>query len=77
MVIAGTVINGVIVPDGNEVLTEGTRVRIEVTDNDQSRELDLLRKRIAEMRAGVPGVPLREAMASIARELNLPPAQEG
>jgi hypothetical protein len=34
MIIAGTVINGVIVPDGNEILTEGTRVSIEVTDTD-------------------------------------------
>ena len=36
-------------------------------------ELAILRKRIEAMQAGEKGIPLAEAMAKIAVELNLPP----
>ncbi|HEV3383455.1 MAG TPA: hypothetical protein VG097_01500 [Gemmata sp.] len=84
MSILGTVVNGIIVPDGGTSLPEGTRVRIEpevtfeyphpLAPYDREKELALLRESIAEMKAGVPGIPLREAMAQIRAELNLPPA---
>lgn len=84
MTLDGTVVNGVIVPDSQINLPEGTRVRIEMAVQfeyphpmapyDRQKEVALLRGRIAEMRAGVPGIPLEEAMAMIAKELNLPPA---
>jgi hypothetical protein len=83
MSLLGTVVNGVIVPDGGTKLPEGTRVRIEreevfeyphpLAPYDRDKELALLRERIAEMKAGTPGISLREAMAQIAAELNLPP----
>jgi hypothetical protein len=86
MTLEGTVVNGVIVPDGGAALPEGARVRIELDAQfeyphpmapyDREKELALLRERVEEMRAGVPGVPLKEAMARIAAELNLPPATE-
>lgn len=41
---------------------------------DREKELALLRECIAEMKAGVPGIPLDEAFRQIATELNLPPA---
>jgi hypothetical protein len=84
MTLEGTVVNGVIVPDGGAVLPEGTRVRIELDERfahphplapaDREKELALLRERVAEMQTGSAGIPLREAMARIAAELNLPPA---
>ena len=84
MTLEGTVINGVIVPDGGATLPEGARVRIELDPKaeypnpmapyDRENELALLRDRIAEMQAGAPGIPLKEAMDRIATELNLPPA---
>ena len=84
MSLLGTVVNGVIVPDKGVALSEGTRVRIEpeevfeyphpLAPYDREKELALLRDSIAEMKAGVPGIPLKEAMAQIRAELNLPPA---
>jgi predicted DNA-binding antitoxin AbrB/MazE fold protein len=85
MSLLGTVVNGVIVPDKGVTLSEGARVRIEpevtfeyphpLAPYDREKELALLRERIAEMKEGVvSGIPLREAMAQIRAELNLPPA---
>jgi hypothetical protein len=78
MTLEGTVVNGVIVPDGGATLPEGSRVRIEVSESlaphDREKELTLLRERIAEMQTGSPGIPLREAMARLTTELNLPQA---
>ena len=69
----GTVKNGVIVPDTSARLPDGTRVRFEVEEAveyphprapyDREKEIALLRERIAEQEAGVPGIPLEEAMA--------------
>lgn len=84
MMLEGTVVNGVIVPDGGAALPEGTRVRIELEEQfeyphpmapyDREKELALLRQGIADIQAGVPGIPLDEAFARIRAELNLPPA---
>ena len=84
MSMLGTVVNGVIVPDGGDNLLEGARVRIETEDvfeyphplapYDREKELALLRERIAETKAGLRGIPLAEAMDQIRAELNLPPA---
>lgn len=83
MSLLGTLVNGVVVPDHGSSLPDGTRVRIEPEDffeyphplapYDRQKELALLRESIAEVKAGVPGIPLKEAMAQIAAELNLPP----
>ena len=42
---------------------------------DREKELALLRERIAETKAGIRGIPLKDAMAQIAVELNLPPVK--
>ena len=39
---------------------------------DRGAEVALLRGRIANMKAGASGIPLAEAMARIATQLNLP-----
>jgi hypothetical protein len=85
MTLEGTIVNGVVVLDGNPEVPEGARVRVdfEVEDGvfeyphplapyDRQKEVALLRERIANREAGVPGIPLREAMATIAAELQLP-----
>lgn len=86
----GTVVNGVIVPDGGAALPEGSRVRIELEERfeyphpmapyDREKELALLREAVAEMKSGVPGIPLDEAFAQLRAELRpdgtLPPASE-
>jgi hypothetical protein len=86
MVHYGTVVNGVIVPDG-PTLPEGTRVRLEPADIEDfddvtfpptdtyEEHIESLRQSIAEIKAGVPGILLDEAMARISAELNLPPIQ--
>ncbi|MDB5307225.1 MAG: hypothetical protein JWO38_1427 [Gemmataceae bacterium] len=65
MVRHGTVMNGVIVPDGSATLPEGARVRFEVEEvfeyphplapYDREKEVALLRERIAEQETGLPG----------------------
>ncbi len=82
MALEGTVLNGVVVLDGNPRLPEGTRVRVELEEvfeyphplapYDREKEGALLRERIAKMQAGEKGIPLDKAMARIAAELNLP-----
>lgn len=88
MTVEGTVADGVVIFDGNVKVPEGARVRVdfEVEDElfeyphplapyDREKEVALLRERIANRESGVPGIPLKEAMASIAAELNLPPVE--
>lgn len=82
MTLEGTVVNGVVVPDGGARLPEGARVRIEVEERyeyphplapyDRAKEIALLRERIAEVKSGAPGIPLDEAFARLRAELNLP-----
>lgn len=84
MTLEGTVVNGVVVPDGGAALPEGARVRIELEERfeyphplapyDREKELALLRERVAEVRSGAPGVPLNEAFEQLRTELKLPPA---
>lgn len=79
MTLEGTVVNGIIVLNGNPRLPEGARVRVELEEGfeyphplapyDSEKELALLRERIQATDAGLP---LKEAMARIAGELNLP-----
>jgi hypothetical protein len=79
MTIAGTVVNGVIVPDSGACLPEGSRVRIELdpvyeyphplAPYDRGKELALLRERIAEAKAGVPGLSIEETFALVDAEL--------
>lgn len=87
MTLAGTVVNGVVVPDAGATLPEGARVRIELdaaityphplAPYDREKELALLRECVAEVGTGAPGVPLNEAFDRIAAELNLPPLAPG
>lgn len=88
MTLEGTVMNGVVVFDNTHRIPEGTRVRVDVEIDeelppdhplapyDRKAEVALLRERIAAGEAGGPVVPLREAMARIAKELNLPTVAE-
>ena len=82
MQLEGTVVNGMIVLNGTPQLPEGARVWVELEEAleyphpmapyDREKELALLRDRIAGSNCGVSGIPLKEAMARIAVELNLP-----
>ena len=86
MTLEGTVVNGVVVFDRDAEVPEGARVRVDfeietevfeyphpLAPYDRKKEVALLRERIANREAGVPGIPLRVAMARIAAELKLPP----
>jgi hypothetical protein len=85
MTVEGTVVNGVIIPDGGALLTEGVRVRIEVADPDdlapppepydRAKELAILREALEDVRAG-RGMPAREFFKELAAEFNLPLASE-
>ena len=85
MALEGTVLNGVVVLDGNPQLPDGTRVRVELEDvfeyphplapHDREKEEALLRERLATMQSGEKGIPVDKAMARIAAELNLPAAE--
>jgi hypothetical protein len=84
MTLEGTIRDGLIVPDAGPRLPDGARVRYELLADDEddigppptaeTREefLQSLRDSVAEARAGVPGIPLAEAMSRIAREFDLP-----
>ncbi len=80
----GTMMNGVIVPDEPEAFQEGKRIVLEVAEDDwpadafpptdtHEEHMEKLRHSIAEMKAGVPGIPVAEAFAQIRAELGLPP----
>jgi hypothetical protein len=87
MTLTGSVVNGLIVLDGASRLPEGTKVRVEVVDNDED-ELDdfppppstetyeehlaILRQSIEEMKAGVGGVEARKFLKELAIKYNLP-----
>jgi hypothetical protein len=78
MVQRGTVLNGVIVPDGPPP-PDGTRVMFEKDDvfeyphplapYDREKELALLRASIAEMDAGEQGRSVEEVFADIDQQL--------
>ena len=85
MTLEGTIINGVVVFDGDTKVPEGAKVRVDFAADaetleyphplatyDRKKEVALLRDRIANRDAGGPGIPLKEAMTRIAAELNLP-----
>jgi len=82
MTLEGTVVNGVIIPDGGAQLTNGLRVRIEVADAanlgppaepyDRATELAILREALEDVKAG-RGQPFEEFMAELAAEYKLPP----
>ena len=79
MVPRGTVVNGVIVPDGPPP-PEGTRVMFDhdevyeyphpMAAYDEEKELALLRESFAELDAGKQGRPADEVFAEIFQELN-------
>lgn len=85
MTLEGTIRNGVIVPDAGHPLPDGARVRYELLVDDGDDDVDpppttetheeflqSLRDSVAEVKAGVPGLTLDEAMSRIAREFQLP-----
>lgn len=81
MVLKGTVVNGVIVPDGSPVLPEGSRVWFELDPDDdgpppepydRETELAILRQSISETAAGVGGVESRAFLKQLALDHNLP-----
>ena len=77
----GIMKNGVIVPDEPGTIPDGTCVHFELADEDDwpadvmpptetyEEHLEILRQSIAEMKAGVPGIPVAEAFAQIRAEL--------
>ena len=82
MTIEGTVINGVIVLDGSPQLPEGKRVVVDLEGDDfgppppstetYAEHIASLRQSLADIDAGIKGIPLDEAMEKIAIEFNLP-----
>ncbi len=82
MTLEGAVVNGVIVLDGGAKLPEGTRVRVELADDDdlcpppepydREKELAILRQSLEDVKAG-RGAPFEEFMAKLAEDLKLPP----
>ena len=89
MVLEGTVVNGVIVPDGPPP-PEGTRVRVEFAADDdwedappppdtETREefLESLRQSIAEVAAGEKGMSVEEAFAQGDAEIRRIAAEQG
>ena len=54
MDLQGVVRNGVIVPDVETVLPEGTRVRISVTGDQEDKSFG---ERFAQFRGAIPGLP--------------------
>jgi hypothetical protein len=83
MTLEGAVVNGVIVLDGGAKLPEGTRVRVELADEDdddlgpppepydRETELAILREALEDVRAD-RGIEAREFLKQLAREHNLP-----
>jgi hypothetical protein len=79
MVQRGTVLNGVIVPDGPPP-PEGTRVMFDhdevyeyphpMAPYDEEKELALLREIITQMNAGTQGRPAEDVFNDIERDLN-------
>ena len=84
MELEGTVVNGVIVLDGNPPLPEGVRVRVEVEDEEddiripalepgtREEELAILREAYEEAKAGIGGVEARQFLKELAIKHNLP-----
>jgi hypothetical protein len=85
MVQHGTVLNGVIVPDGPPP-PDGTRVLFETEEvfeyphplapYDTEKEVALLRESIAQMDAGEQGRSVEDVFAEINRELDQPPTMK-
>jgi hypothetical protein len=82
MTLEGAVVNGVIVLDGGAKLPEGTRVRVELADEDdeffppsepydREKELAILRESLEDVKAGRV-TPARQALADLARKYGLP-----
>jgi hypothetical protein len=77
--VSGTVVNGVIVLEGNTQLPEGARVWVELDEDedigpppepyDREKELAILREAIVDPD---PGMTLDECMEALARKHNLP-----
>jgi hypothetical protein len=88
MTLEGTVLNGVVVFDGDARIPDGVRVRVDLdldeelppdhplAPYDREAEIALLRRRLEASYAGGKLIPLREAMERIRAELNLPSVPE-
>ena len=85
MTLEGTIVNGIIVLDGEVRLPEGARVRVEVSDTDglvppaepydRDKELAILRESLEDVRAK-RGMPFEKFMAQLAAEHNLPAVEQ-
>jgi hypothetical protein len=84
MALEGTVVNGVIVLDGDPSLPEGARVRVELTEDDfdnvpprpttetYEEHLAILRQSIEDAKTGAGGVEARQFLKDLAAKHNLP-----
>jgi hypothetical protein len=80
----GTVVNGVVVLDGDAPLPEGARVRVALEEDHfddvspppitetYEEHLAILRQSIGEAQAGVGGVEARQFLKDLAKKYNLP-----
>ena len=80
----GIMKNGVIVPDEPGTIPDGTCVHFELAEGDDypadampptetyEEHLEILRHSIAEMKAGVRGMPIEEFAAQLKREFGEP-----
>ena len=88
MVLEGVIVNGRVDLKVPAEWPNGSRVTIELAADDldysegydpppeeESHEefLESLRQAVADIKAGIRGIPLEEAFAQIAAEFNLPP----
>ena len=81
MTLPGTVVNGVIVLEGNAKLPEGARVWVELEEDDdigpppepydREKELAAIREGLEDVKAGRT-MPFEEFMAKMAKDFNLP-----
>ena len=77
MSITGTIIDGQVMLDGPMQWPDGTPVTLTQRMDrwprcDEAAELAILRKSIADMRAGENGQPFLEVFEEISREMDLP-----
>ena len=75
MIVEGVVVNGRVEAKAPNSWPEGSVVTVALAEPEETEEefLESLRQELADIDAGVPGIPLEVAFAQIAADLKLPP----